>query len=114
MGKPSARYCVPDEPDYGERLMMNLIHKYIALQTFLGKAIDPSAVAPAAFQYKLLSQPWKRAITIAAHSERETRLIGYQYDFELQAPLPLLQVMYDAGLGEKNSMGFGFVEVKRR
>lgn len=36
---------------------------------------------------------------------------GYMMDFEIEADLRLVEFAYDCGLGEKNSMGFGMVEI---
>jgi CRISPR-associated endoribonuclease Cas6 len=36
---------------------------------------------------------------------------GYLCEFELQAPAELLRLGFQAGFGEKNSLGFGCAEV---
>ena len=46
-----------------------------------------------------------------AHTQKETDLIGYQHDFEITAPPPILELLYYSGLGKATSQGFGFVEV---
>lgn len=36
---------------------------------------------------------------------------GYMMKFEMEADVPLMEFAYDCGLGERNSMGFGMVEM---
>jgi CRISPR-associated endoribonuclease Cas6 len=61
--------------------------------------------------FRLLSAPKEKKIIIKAGTPEETKVRAYLFDFELQAPVPLLEFGYDAGFGEKNSTGFGCVEV---
>ena len=42
----------------------------------------------------------------------ESKLIGYQFDFFLDAPAELIRIGYYTGFGEKNSVGFGCVGIK--
>jgi CRISPR-associated endoribonuclease Cas6 len=107
-----ARYLSPLEEGYGARLLENLRQKYQAAAAQLEgyPPLGPEAGPPWAF--RLLSEPRSRLITIAAGSSRETRVRGYDFACELQGPEALLRLMHFAGLGEKNSMGFGCMGVQ--
>lgn len=103
----SAEYMTPEMPVFGEMLMRNLVHKSAALVP-VGGAV-PGEFPD--FRYRLLNTPRKKGIHIKDHSEGHTQVIGYLFHFELTAPVELHELGYEAGFGEKNSMGFGCVEV---
>ncbi|HKI45477.1 MAG TPA: CRISPR-associated endoribonuclease Cas6 [Balneolales bacterium] len=104
-GKLTAEYLAPGHPEYSRRFFENLLTRYRSSQQ----------------QYQQLSKsfellessdnPKSRLIKIKADTPQETRVRGYLYDFECSAPAELLRFGYEAGFGEKNSLGFGCVEV---
>jgi len=53
-------------------------------------------------------------IRIKAGRKEETQVRGYVFTFRLEADRELLKVGYEAGVGEKGSLGFGFVEVSSK
>lgn len=110
-GRSMPQYHHPANERYGGLLFNNLIDKYLAAQMARPGKIDIVRMEVADMQFRLLSEPQSRLVTLAAHTPRQTRVRGYLYDFELSAPSALLQFAYEAGVGEKNSMGFGCVEV---
>ena len=103
----SAEYLTPESPAFGQSLMRNLLHKHAALamadDTVSGEFPD--------FRFRLLNTPRKKGIHIKDHTAGHTQVIGHLFHFELTAPVELHELGYDAGFGEKNSMGFGCVEV---
>lgn len=60
------------------------------------------------YAFKLLSEP--KTIVLNNDAKIKNMPMLYEYNFELTAPTQLLRVGYEAGFGEKTSMGFGFVE----
>ncbi|MDR1981385.1 MAG: CRISPR-associated endoribonuclease Cas6 [Tannerellaceae bacterium] len=97
-------FLSPEAENYGQLLVNNLKEKYRAFyqESFAG---DP------AFEFKLLSPPKSKLITIKADSPSErTKVRGYHFHFTLKADPQLLEIMYEAGAGEKGSLGFGMVE----
>jgi CRISPR-associated endoribonuclease Cas6 len=42
----------------------------------------------------------------------ETRVVGNLFDFKLHAPVEIHRMIWNAGVSEKSSSGFGWVEVK--
>ena len=108
----SVHYLHPEEEDYPARLYHNLMRKmqsYTLAQGGLALPIPP--YEPSLMRFELLSQPRSSLITLAAGTPRETRVRGYRYDFRLEADPSWLEFVWSVGLGEKNSMGFGFVGV---
>lgn len=98
------KYVSPDREDYPALLQKNLMEKYKA---YYGKEFSGSSV----FEFELLSVPKARLVTIKAGSREEVKIKGYLYSFGLRADEELVRLMHEGGLGEKNSMGFGMVEM---
>lgn len=55
-----------------------------------------------------------KLITIAEGSKYESKIKGIMCDFRIKTNPELIKVGYECGFGGKNSMGFGFVEVKKK
>ena len=103
----SIEYVSPEKEGYGRMLINNLKEKYLA---FYGKPFEGDDN----FEFELLSPAKSRLITIKANTPEITRVKGFNYRFRLKADDELIRLMYEAGLGEKNSMGFGMVEIAHR
>ena len=52
-----------------------------------------------------------KLITIKQGTPEETKVKGYLYEFTVEGPPELIRMGYYAGFGEKNSLGFGCVEI---
>jgi len=100
------RYASPEEKDYGQLIVNNLIEKY---RLFYQKEFEGDT----SFKFELLSPVRSKLIRIKAGTKEETRVRGYVFTFRLEADRELLKVGYESGVGEKNSQGFGFVEVSQ-
>lgn len=108
-----ADYLHPDEPDYVERLYQNLMNKMQSYTLAVGGLAPPiPPYDPALFDLEILSEPRSQLITIAVGTPRETEVRGYRYDFRLHCDPSWQEFVWNVGLGEKNSQGFGFVEVR--
>jgi len=112
-GKLRADYLSPQDPDFTPLLFENLVTKYIAatgchMSQFAGfiRTTDIHS------RFMLLSQPRSKLVTIKAHTPQETKVRGFEFDFTLKAPAELLKFGYASGFGEKNSLGFGCVEIR--
>ncbi len=93
-------YFQPGESEFTRLINENLRNKYEALY-------DKNA-PEGSVDIKPLRQP-------RLHVMRYKGIVikGYSAPFELKGPKPLLQLALDAGLGSKNSMGFGCGELVR-
>lgn len=108
-----AQYISPENELYPEQLYNNLISKYVAIAETVNKDFtSEEAMAEHEFCFSIENNPKQKLIRIKAGKEGETYLKGFEYSFSLTAPVELIKIGYYAGFGEKNSLGFGCVEVE--
>lgn len=110
----NAIFLSPEDTAFPQILYNNLINKYTAWM--INSKKHPATMDfdnKTGFAFHLLNKPKPRLITIKAHTPQETKVKGYIFDFQIKAPTPLLEMGYHAGFGEKNSLGFGCVEIKK-
>lgn len=105
-GNLHTEYLAPEHPEYEQRFFENLFMRYAAVN-----GLEESSGVIKNCRLKLTSKAKSRLIKIKADTPQETRIRGYLYDFECQAPAALLKFGYEAGFGEKNALGFGCVEL---
>ncbi len=98
-----ATYIGPEARDYAERITANLRAK-------LG-SISADAMSTEPVAVRQIGTAKSRLIRIKTDTEHETRVRAFQFRCDLSGPADLLRVAYQAGLGEKNSLGFGCMEV---
>lgn len=103
----SDEYISPTHPMAMPLIKQNLIDKYKAIQ---GKDFPNSDFD---FDFKVINEPRSSLITIKSDTPQESKVRGYSCIFQLTAPIELMKIAYDGGVGSKNSMGFGMVEVMR-
>ncbi len=99
-GRKKTYYYAPQEPEFGQQVLANLRRK---IRAWTGEDIPPDG---ATFRPVRVSN---RNLVIARY--KGTVIKGWTGIYELDAPEPYLRMALDAGLGAKNSQGFGFVEV---
>ena len=84
----------PNEEDFFARICYNAAEKYKAIT---GKQAEDIFLHP--------SGTFKKTVTMY----KSTRLTGYTGSFELRTSLKMAEFLYNTGLGERNSQGFGFL-----
>ena len=104
-------YLSPDDAEYETLFFQNLVRKYIAITTILGKNEDPDAHNTVITRFELLNKPKSKLVVIKSGTAQETKIRGYMFDFKLTSPIGLIRTGYFAGFGEKNSVGFGCGEI---
>lgn len=119
-GKLIPQYLHPEDEDYQEYFFNHLVRKYVTSSRLLseaGQQQDPSFELAGAtleeealFEFELLSKPKSRLVKIKAGTPYETSVRGFLYRFRLKAPKELIEFGYEAGMGEKGSLGFGCAE----
>lgn len=102
----SEKYIAPDHPDAVEIVKLNLLNKYKA---FYGRDFQLNDFP---FGLSVISKPKSSLVTIKEGTPQESRIRGYMCKFQLTAPVELMKIMYETGLGSKNSQGFGMSGVK--
>lgn len=96
--KDQALYIAPDDKDYKELLINNLIEKAKTLNQDIPVSLT---------DFKALSSPKSQLLHI-----NNIQIRAYRYDFLIIASPELLRIGYYAGFGGKNSsLGLGFCEV---
>ncbi len=99
-------YYSPQEPEFNTLILKNLSKK---LQAFHNSAVeipepDGASIRPVHVNTRHL----------AILKYKNTIIKGWRGIYELNMPEPYLSMAMDAGLGAKNSQGFGMVEVMKR
>lgn len=94
------QYVSPLHPEYKRVFLKNLLDKYEATGKN-GVSIDDLYFAVTKLYPKTTMQ------TIKAFTPAETKVRGYNYEFELTAPKEVLEVGLASGFGAMCSLGFG-------
>lgn len=112
-GRIMPMYMHPQDEEYERLFFSTLIRQYLSSQ----KATADQEEAEEQLEYlrsrcslQVLNEPKSRLITIKAFTPQETRVRGYLFDFRIEAPEEMIRFGYDAGFGEKGSLGMGMVE----
>lgn len=110
-GKAGKKYLSPEDKGYAQQLIDNLLHKYKVAQ--VAGLMDTSEDVPE-LCFELLSHHSKeKHINLMSGQAGFTRVRAYKYRFRLSGHSPLLRLALLAGVGEKNAMGFGALEVRK-
>jgi len=104
-GRKKTYYYNPWEREFQEKILENLKRKWAAFR----KGEDPPPMEGAYIKPVKVS---KRNEAIVKF--KGTVIKGWTGIYELYLPEPYFSLAYDAGLGSKNSQGFGMVEVVRK
>ncbi len=106
--KLDTHYCLPDDPQFSELVRQNLIRKYEAVyrqppqeQSF-AMTFDPAYIDK------------KGGRVTRLVDFKGTKIRGILSPFHVIGAPELIHVGYACGFGDKNSMGFGMVEVVRK
>ncbi len=104
-GRKKTYYYAPAERDWEGQVLENLIRKARALK-WPEAQIESLADGNAHIRPVRVSNRDQKIMKY-----RDTVIKGWSGIYELDLPEPFLLLAYDAGLGSKNSQGFGMVEV---
>jgi len=112
-GRESQYYLRPEDTEEINRILQqNLMNKY---QVVHGKEFKPTVDLKLVWDEEYLNRNKRitKKITIPANNNN-IEIIGTQAPFTITADPELLEIGYDCGFGEKNSMGFGLVKLVRK
>ncbi len=103
-GKKHAQFLHPADPEFGTRLLQNLLRKQHALHNTTPDTLTP----PPDWSFQLQSEPRSKLLDI-----KGTQVRGYLFDFTLTTTPEMHRLGFLAGFGEKNSnTGMGLVGVR--
>jgi len=105
-GEKYARYLSPEDEGYQQLVKNNLTQKWNILPNV--KPFTESFN----FNMKPTSVAKSKLITIKPNTPEQSKVRGFVYNFSLTCPPEIHQLILACGIGEKNSMGFGWCEVK--
>ena len=98
------QYLLPGVPGYGELFVKHLETKYYSLPDVRKLPEVP------AFQFQQRGLVKSKLVTIKAYTPQQSKIRGAVFEFVLNAPDEIHQLVLSCGAGEKNSMGFGWCE----
>lgn len=115
-GNQKAEYLHPGHEEYKGRLIDNLWFKLRALDPDheLCQRPDNLEQIKRDASFSVESDPQSKLIKIKQGTPGQTQIRGYLYRFSLHVPPPLIKMGYQAGVGEKNPMGFGMIGVNNQ
>lgn len=99
-GTPYTVYFSPFEQEFQEQIQNNLLKKYTLI--YPGEPLPESNV-----DFKPIGRPRLQVALFSAEDSRPIK--GWWGRFQLEGPKELLSVAIDAGMGAKNSAGWGCV-----
>lgn len=100
-----ASYLAPGDELYTELLQQHLWNKFQSIPNGSNLPED------ADFKFEPKSEARSKLITIKSNTPEQSKIRGFTFDFELTCPVEIHRLIMAAGIGEKNSMGFGWCEV---
>ena len=101
-------YCFPDDPQFSELVRQNLIRKYEAVYR------QPPQEKSFAMTFDQAYIDKKKGRVTRLVDFKGTKIRGILSPFHVIGAPALIHVGYECGFGDKNSMGFGMVEVLRK
>lgn len=101
------QYLPPDNPKFALGILKGLLAR---LESIHGQ---PFNMEDKEFSFELTDNKVKsKLITIKANTPYESRVRGYLCSFRLKAPLELMKIACEGGIGELCSQGFGFIKMR--
>ena len=102
------QYLSPDNPKFAQGILKGLLARFESIHG------QPFNMEDKEFLFELPDKRIKsKLITIKANTPYESRVRGYLCSFHMKAPLELMKIAYEGGVGEQCSQGFGFIEIKK-
>jgi len=98
-----AQYLAPTDKSYSDLIRLNLLNKYNSIPNVTALSEDLN------FHFRLKGESKSKLVTIRPYTPEQSKVRGFVFDFSLTCPIEIHQLILAAGIGEKNSMGFGWV-----
>ena len=97
-------YLSPSDPNYTKGILTGLRSRYKA---YYDKEYPDKAYC----DFQVLGEAKSALVKIKTDTPQQTFVRGYRYEFGIKLPEELMRIMYESGLGEKGSLGWGMCEV---
>lgn len=99
-------YISPEDARAKEVVLYGLLSRY---ESFYGKPYFGDTT----FDFIPKGECKKKLIKIKVGTKEETSVVGYKCKFTVNAPTELMQILYESGIGEQCSQGFGCVREEK-
>lgn len=99
----STRYLSPTDALAPKAILSGLMSRY---ESFYGKPYTEALN----FDFTALNVPKSVLVKIKSGTKEQTKVRGYMCQFRIKAPIELIKIMYESGIGEECSQGFGYVK----
>lgn len=99
-------YCLPDDPELSELIRKNLLRKHQAIH----KRAPQDDMLSFRFDDRYIHRKQGRVTRLVDFKGIKVR--GILCPFQVSGSVGLIQMGYECGFGDKNSAGFGMVEVQ--
>lgn len=104
-GTQSMHYCLPDDPELSDLIRQNLMRKHEAIYGHL----PHDDTLNFAFDDRYIQKRQGRVTRLVDY--KGIKIKGVMSPFRVSGSVALIQTGYECGFGDKNSAGFGMVEV---
>ena len=98
------QYLSPENNMFEQLAIKHLVEKF-------NDTRNSERILPENIQFKRISDFKRSGFVIKPHTKEQTRVVGNLFEFELTAPVEVQSMIWNAGVSEKSSSGFGWVEV---
>lgn len=102
-GRKHAEYLKPEQEQFNVLSVKHLVEKFKNTRKQIMQSEEIVFVPNT--KYK------RSGFKIKNGTENETRVVGNVFNFELKAPIEVHKMLWNAGVSEKSSSGFGWVEI---
>jgi len=99
-------YISPEDARAKEVILYGLLGRY---ESFYGKPY----LGDTTFDFIPEGECKKKLIKIKVGTKEETGVVGYKCKFTVNAPTELMKILYESGIGEQCSQGFGCVRERK-
>ena len=104
-GKRSMYYCRPDDAAFSDLIRQNLLRKHAAIYGHPPR----DAALELAFDPHYIQKRQGRVTRLVDY--KGIKIKGVMCPFRVSGSVPLIEIGYECGFGDKNSAGFGMVEI---
>ena len=104
-GEMSMHYCLPDDPGFSELIRQNLMRKHAAI---FGHPPDDDTLR---FRFDSDYIDRRRGRVTRLVDYKGIQIRGVMCPFRVSGSPALIKTGYECGFGDKNSAGFGMVEI---
>lgn len=102
IGRP--QYLKPDDERFYQQSVKHIVEKYN--NTHHGNlTLDDVS-------FNVIGESKRSGFVMKPGTKEQSRVVGNLFDFELKAPVDVQRMVWNAGVSEKSSSGFGWVDLK--